>query len=101
MKVISFSSPDGTSVACHVTGRGSPVGLVHGATADHNRWKPILGTLEQRYTVYAVDRRGRGASGDAPTYSFEREVEDIVAVVDGIGGPVGLVGHSYGALVSL
>lgn len=101
MKLTSFSSHDGTSVACHVTGRGSPLVLVHGATADHNRWTPVLSTLEQRYTVHALDRRGRGASGDNPTYAFEREVEDIAAVVDGIGGPVDLVAHSYGALLSL
>jgi pimeloyl-ACP methyl ester carboxylesterase len=102
MKITSFTSKDGTSIACHVTGRGAPLVLVHGATADHYRWTPLLSTLEQRFTVYAVDRRGRGASGDAlGAYALDREAEDIAAIVDGLGGPVDLVGHSYGALVSL
>jgi pimeloyl-ACP methyl ester carboxylesterase len=34
-------------------------------------------------------------------YAIEREFEDIAAVIDGIGGPVDLVGHSYGAICSL
>jgi pimeloyl-ACP methyl ester carboxylesterase len=60
-----------------------------------------MSTLEQRFTVYALDRPGRGASGDHAAYALERELEDIAAVVDGIGGPVDLLGHSMGALVSL
>jgi pimeloyl-ACP methyl ester carboxylesterase len=48
-----------------------------------------------------MDRRGRGGSSDSPVYSLEREVEDIVAVIEAIGGPVALLGHSYGALCSL
>jgi pimeloyl-ACP methyl ester carboxylesterase len=57
--------------------------------------------LEARFTVHAVDRRGRGASGDAVTYAIEREFEDIAAVVDSVGQPVYLLGHSYGAVCSL
>ncbi|MHB1131536.1 MAG: hypothetical protein ACYC4L_04025, partial [Chloroflexota bacterium] len=34
----------------------------------------------------AMDRRGRGRSGDSPNYVLEREVEDVVAVVDAVGG---------------
>jgi len=51
--------------------------------------------------VYAVDRRGRGESGDANAYTIEREFEDIAVVVDSIGEQVNLLGHSYGALISL
>jgi pimeloyl-ACP methyl ester carboxylesterase len=57
--------------------------------------------MEKRFTVYAVDRRGRGQSGDAEVYSIEREYEDVAAVVDSIPGPVNLLGHSYGAICSL
>jgi pimeloyl-ACP methyl ester carboxylesterase len=98
---VHFTSKDGTQIGCTRYGSGPPLVLVHGATADHTRWAPILSTLEQHFTVYACDRRGRGESGDAAEYSLEREVEDVVAIVDGIGGPVDLLGHSYGALLSL
>jgi pimeloyl-ACP methyl ester carboxylesterase len=101
MKIVSFTSRDGTNVGCHVAGRGTPLVLVHGGTADHTRWIPLVSSLEQRFTVYALDRRGRGASGDAAAYALEREIDDVAAIVDGIGGPVDLLGHSFGALVSL
>src|SRR6185295_2891815 len=50
---------------------------------------------------HALDRRGRGASGDSADYAIEREFEDVAAVVAAIGEPVALLGHSYGALCSL
>jgi pimeloyl-ACP methyl ester carboxylesterase len=95
------ASKDGTPIAYAKSGRGPPLVLVHGTTADHTRWAPLLPELEKRFTVYAVDRRGRGGSGDAPDYAFEREFEDVAAVVDGVGEPVFLLGHSFGAFCSL
>ncbi len=94
-------SHDSTPIAYERSGHGPPLVLVHGTTADHTRWAPVLSALNERFTVYAVDRRGRGGSGDAPTYAIEREFEDVAAVVESIGGPVNLLGHSYGALCSL
>jgi pimeloyl-ACP methyl ester carboxylesterase len=57
--------------------------------------------LERQFTVYVVDRRGRGESGDSPTYSIEREFEDVAAVVDSVDQPVNLLGHSYGGICSM
>jgi len=73
----------------------------HGATSDRSRWRPVLPALEARFTVFAMDRRGRGASTDAPQYSLEREVADVAAMVDSIGGPVDVLAHSYGAICAL
>jgi pimeloyl-ACP methyl ester carboxylesterase len=75
--------------------------LVHGTAADHNRWAPVLPEFEQRLTVCAIDRRGRGSSGDADGYAVEREFEDVTAVVDSLGESAILLGHSYGALCAL
>lgn len=98
-KVISH---DGTPIAYHRRGSGPPLVLVHGsASANPIAWTAVHLTLEEYFTVYAMDRRGRGESGDGPTYAIEREVEDIVAVVDSIGQPVNLLGHSFGALCVL
>ena len=94
-------SKDGTQIACHVAGDGPPLVLVHGTSADHTRWASVIGPLSERFTTYAVDRRGRGASSDAATYSIEAEFDDIAAVVDSIGGEVDVIGHSYGAACSL
>jgi pimeloyl-ACP methyl ester carboxylesterase len=62
-KIVSF---DGASIAYLTSGTGRALVLVHGTTADHTRWQALLPLLEPHVTVYAMDRRGRGASGDAP-----------------------------------
>ena len=95
------TSTDGTSIAYWCSGEGPPLVLVHGTAADHGRWRPVLSTFEERFTVCAVDRRGRGGSSDSDDYAVEREFEDVAAVVDSLGGPVNLLGHSYGALCAL
>lgn len=97
----TITSVDGTRIAYERTGSGPPLVLVHGTTADHTRWAPVRPAFEAQFTVYAVDRRGRGASGDADEYDLEREFDDVAAVVDSIADPVVLLGHSYGALCSL
>ena len=95
------TSKDGIPIAYERRGRGQPLVLIHGAAADHTRWEPVLPGLAKQFTVYAVDRRGRGQSGDGDSYTIELEYEDVAAVVDSISGPVNLLGHSYGAICSL
>lgn len=98
----TVTSSDGTPIAVWRSGNGPALLLVHGATADHGTtWRLVTTDLEKRFTVYAMDRRGRGLSGDAPAYSLQREAEDVAAVVDAAGEPVAVVGHSYGALAAL
>lgn len=95
------TSRDGTVIGFAKSGAGPALLLVHGTTADHRRWTSIIPRLEPHFTVYAMDRRGRGGSGDTRDYSYLREVEDVVAVVEAIGEPVVVLGHSYGAILSL
>jgi pimeloyl-ACP methyl ester carboxylesterase len=94
-------SADGTQIAYSITGDGPPLVLVHGSTADHTRWAGIQPALEEHFTVVAMDRRGRGKSGDGETYSLEAEYADVLAVVEAAGTEVSLLGHSFGALCSL
>lgn len=95
-------SRDGTEIAHWTSGVGPPLVLVHGTTADHTRWRPLLPYLEPHATVHAMDRRGRGASGDGPDYDLAREFEDVAAVVDAVadasGSAVDVLGHSFGGL---
>ncbi len=95
------NSKDGTPIAFERGGSGPPLILVHGAASDHARWTPVLPALQEYFTVYAVDRRGRGHSGDSDDYAVEREFEDLVAVMEAIGGPVDLLGHSFGGLCAV
>ncbi len=100
-QVKKATSRDGTSIASWVSGSGPPLILVHGTISDHTRWNPVLPKLQNHFTVFAVDRRGRGESGDSAQYSIDREFEDIASVIDSVGKPANLVGHSYGGLCSL
>lgn len=94
-------SKDGTLIAYERSGDGSPLVLVHGILASHRRWANVIPNLEKDYTIYAIDRRGSGESGDTSSYTLEREFEDIAAIVDSIGTKVNLMGHSHGALCVL
>ena len=100
-KMETVRSTDGVEIAYWKSGAGPPLVLVHGTSADHTRWRSVLPMLEPYFTVCAIDRRGRGGSGDAPGYSLETEFDDVAAVCDALDGPVNLLGHSFGALCSL
>jgi pimeloyl-ACP methyl ester carboxylesterase len=99
--MVTVASNDGTRVAYWRSGAGPPLVVVHGTTADHTRWARLLPELERRFTVIVMDRRGRGSSGDTADYVIHREFEDVAAVIEDVGEPVFLLGHSYGAICSL
>ncbi len=98
-------SRDGTPIAVFASGKGPGLVLVHGATADHTAFRVVGPMLATTFTVHAIDRRGRGASGDTAPYSIEREFEDVAAVADALavrsGAAVDVVGHSYGGRCAL
>jgi pimeloyl-ACP methyl ester carboxylesterase len=95
------TSRDGTEIAYWVSGTGPSLILVHGASSDHTRFAPVTEALARQFTVYVMDRRGRGGSGDHPDYSLQAESEDILAVIDAADGPVFLLGHSFGGICAL
>ncbi|TVR30523.1 MAG: alpha/beta hydrolase [Nitriliruptor sp.] len=101
-KLSHATSRDGTQIGYFTSGEGPPLVLVHGTASDHTRWDALRGHLEAQVTVHAVDRRGRGASGDGPDYAIEREYEDVAAVIDAVAGAAGcavdVYGHSYGGV---
>jgi len=95
-------SQDGTPIAVWRSGAGEPLLLIHGTAADHGRWAPVLPAFEERFGVVAMDRRGRGGSGDGEgAYAIEREVEDVLAVIAWAGEPVDVIGHSYGGMCAI
>jgi pimeloyl-ACP methyl ester carboxylesterase len=94
------AAPGGVSLAVDVGGSGPPLVMVHGAGSGKWGFDFVRPLLQPRFTVWAVDRRGRGDSGDGEDYSLEREFDDVAAVVREAGDGALLFGHSYGALVS-
>jgi pimeloyl-ACP methyl ester carboxylesterase len=95
-QIVTCRSSDGTTIACHRSGRGPELVVVHGTSGDHTSWSGVTALLSTHFTISAMDRRGRGASGDSVDYALEREIEDVVAVVQSLGVGVHLAGHSFG-----
>ena len=99
------TSADGTRLFAEKSGTGPPLVLVHGIAGDAARWAPVRAKLAERFTLFALDRRGRGRSGDGPSYALAREVDDVTALVaaaaTSTGKDVFLFGHSFGGLLAL
>lgn len=94
--VVHVESADGTLIGLHRRGRGPSFVVVHGAAADAEAFGLVAPLLAEDFTVYCMDRRGRGASDDGVEYSYEREIEDVVAAAEAVPAPVYLYGHSFG-----
>jgi pimeloyl-ACP methyl ester carboxylesterase len=100
-KLIRVRSADGTPIAVECAGVGPTLLIVHGGIGDRTRWTTIFPLLSSNFTVCAMDRRGRGASGDSPGYSLQKEAEDVTAVVASRPGKVFVLGHSIGGVIAL
>lgn len=100
-KSIFITSEDGTRLRLVRAGGGKPIVLVHGTMGSKGDWFEVQRRLSAGFEVTAFDRRGRGDSEDGPDYSIEREIEDLLAVIDASEPPVHLIGHSFGAILSL
>ncbi|GGX29177.1 alpha/beta fold hydrolase [Streptomyces lomondensis] len=94
-------SADGTEIAFETWGSGPAVILVASALADRSDTTKLAALLAEHFMVINYDRRGRGASGDADSYAVEREIEDIAALIEHVGGSASLFGSSSGAVLAL
>jgi pimeloyl-ACP methyl ester carboxylesterase len=97
-----ITPPGGATVSYDKYGSGPPLVLVHGAFSDHKtNWQFVKPLFEKQFTVYAIARRGRGETDTTEGHSLEDESGDVVAVIQSIGEPVFVLGHSYGAQTAL
>lgn len=95
------TSKDGTIIAYDKKGQGPLLILVLGALNRRSQGKKLTELLADRFTVVSYDRRGRGDSTDTLPYSTTKEVEDIAALVDELGGSAYVYGHSSGCVLAL
>jgi pimeloyl-ACP methyl ester carboxylesterase len=97
------TSRDGTTIAFDRVGTGEPLILVD-AAGGYRGFGPmgaLAAALSAEFTVVSYDRRGRGDSGDLQPYAVDREVEDLEALLDEVGGAAYVHGYSSGALLAL
>src|SRR6202012_838506 len=65
--------------------------LVHGAFADGSGWRKVADILK--------NDGYRGSVAQPPETSYAEDQKDTKAAIDAMGGPVVLVGHSYGGSI--
>ncbi len=97
----TVTSKDGTTIAFDRSGNGPALILVDGATMHRAMGSGMAQRLARDFTVIQYDRRGRGDSTDTKPYAVQREVEDIDALIDEVGGSAFLVGFSSGAALAM
>lgn len=97
----TVNSSDGTQIGVHTVGLGPPLVFVHGAWNWADHWLGVAEELTDAHTCSVMDRRARGKSGDGEDYSFNQEIDDVIAVLEDAGSDSSLLGHSSGAIYAL
>ena len=92
---------DGTVIVGRVVGQGPPLVVVPASLAGDLEWGPLLPYLSERFTCYVMDRSSRARNTDSWGFSHWRAVADVVAFIDSVGEPVGLLGASWSGMLSL
>ena len=98
------TSADGTAIAHEVTGTGPALVCVDGAMCQRTLGpaRDLAKALAGDFTVHVYDRRGRGESdAGASPYHLDREIEDLQAVIDAVGGSAHVFAASSGAALAL
>ena len=96
------TSADGTPIAYEQRGDGRTVVIVGGALSVAADAAGLASALADRgFRAITWDRRARGSSGDARGSTPDREVEDLAAVIEAVGGDAAVLGHSSGAVLAL
>lgn len=81
----------------------APLVLLHAAASSRLQWHGVQRALADRYRLLAPDLLGGGAPGSdiEPLGVVQSDVALVRQLVQRVGVPVHLVGHSYGGLVAL
>jgi len=73
---------------------GEPLLLLHGVIRRWQTYLPLWPMLSQRWQLFVPDQRGHGRSPRALTYLVTDYIDDAVAILEAIGKPTVVYGHS-------
>ena len=94
---------NGTALAGEECGVGEPLILVHGAVGDFRTWENVVAAFATHFRVITYSRRWHHpnpAPNNGEPYTPDGHTADLIALIAACGGgPVRLLGHSYGAAI--
>jgi pimeloyl-ACP methyl ester carboxylesterase len=94
---------EGRQAKYWIGGSGKPLVLLHGGLGDaQQHWLPIFEVLSQHFQVLAPDLPGFGVSAPLPMPSYQNYLNWLQLLFDmlNIGGPLAMMGNSFGAVLS-
>ncbi|PPS89686.1 alpha/beta fold hydrolase [Streptomyces sp. MH60] len=101
----TFTAYDGTRLAFHVRGEGSPLVVLPGGPMRASAYLGGLGGLAEHRRLVLLDLRGTGDSAvpeDPATYRCDRLVDDVEALREHLGlARVDLLAHSAGGSLAM
>jgi pimeloyl-ACP methyl ester carboxylesterase len=90
-------------IAYKMLGKGEPILLVSGGSADKNAWDPsFISDLSSNHTVMVFDNRGVGNTtiGSQP-YTIEQLANDTPGLIDALNIPkANVLGYSLGSYIA-
>lgn len=98
-----ISDPRG-DVEVDVSGEGATIAFVPGSCSTGAAWRPTIAGLGGGFRCVTTSLPGYGRTAERRTGDggdMRHAAEAIEAVVGHVGGPVHLVGHSFGGLAAL
>jgi pimeloyl-ACP methyl ester carboxylesterase len=101
---MDWTSTRGPIVDPKTTEAAVPVVLLHCSTASGRQWARLGETLGRRFPIAAPDQWSCGKRGPWPghePFTLASEAIAVHEIIDRLGTPVHLVGHSYGGALAL
>lgn len=96
----SVTSKDGTVITYRQLGHGEGIVLLHGSMESAASHMGLAQALADAFTVYLPERRGHMQDVKRSTYSMQKEVEDLDALLTKTGTH-NVFGVSSGGLIAL
>ena len=78
-----------------------PLVIAHGLYGSGRNWGVLAKRLSDTRRVITPDMRNHGHSPFQPTQSYEDMADDLAELINHIGGPVDLCGHSMGGKAAM
>jgi pimeloyl-ACP methyl ester carboxylesterase len=75
--------------------------IAHGLFGSARNWGVIARRMSDRGQVVAVDMRNHGESFWSDRHGYPEMAQDLAEVIDQIGGPVDVMGHSMGGKAAM